>query len=496
MLATLLAAALTVPFSDEPPARIAAADLQADLAVLRRAFEELHPGLHRYATPAQRALDFAAVADAFQRDLTRPEAFLELSRFTAKIRCGHTFLNPANQSKAVVNELFSGQDKVPFCFRWIERRMIVTRDLSPGARLDPGSEVVAIDGMPATTLLSALLTVTRADGSNDAKRISLLEVQGNERFETFDLFFPLLFPRTAPTFELEVRRPGQSTNVKVAVEALTWEQRLAARKELAPSPAGSDGPLWTHREIDAKSELLSMPSWVVYDTSWDWRGYLDSTFAQLAERNTENLVIDLRGNEGGSSVGDVLLTYLVEATTVLADDSHFVRYRKTPRDLDACLDTWDDSFRDWGEDAIGPIDGFYRLKRYDDERGADGGTVIEPAEPHFGGRVFVLIDASNSSATFEFAQSIRQLGLATLVGQPTGGNQRGINGGAFFFLRLPRSGLEVDLPLIGRFSKIGTMERPDAGIVPDVTVTPRAEDLARGVDAELEAVRRLITAGR
>ena len=38
-----------------------------------------------------------------------------------------------------------------------------------------------------------------------------------------------------------------------------------------------------------------------------------------------------------------------------------------------------------------------------------------------------------------------------MVGQVTGGNLRGINGGAFFFLNLPNSRLEIDLPLIGQF---------------------------------------------
>lgn len=484
------AALLDEPAEGRPPARLAAADLQADAALLRRAFEALHPGLHRYATPTQRARDFANLERAFQRDLTLREAFLELSRFTAQLRCGHTFLNPANQSDAVIEELCAGQDKVPFCFRWIDGRMIVTRDLTPDGRIVRGSEVVAIDGRPARELLQELLRVTRADGGNDAKRIDLLEVEGNERFETFDLFFPLLHPGRGPTFALEVRAPGAGTTTTVTATALTRAERLAVRANT--SAAGKDAPLWTHRDLDARSVLLAMPTWVAYDTRWDWRGDLAATFAELEARTIANLVIDLRGNEGGSNIGDVLLSYLVESTTLLAEESRWVRYRKTPRELDAALDTWDDSFRDWGSQAIGPIDGFYRLTRYDE---GEDGTVVEPAEPHFGGRVYVLIDASNSSATFEFARAIRQLGLATLVGQPTGGNLRGINGGAFFFLRLPRSGLEVDLPLIGQFPRIGSMERPDAGIVPDVVVTPSVAQIAAGVDAELEQVLRLIAAG-
>jgi hypothetical protein len=59
-----------------------------------------------------------------------------------------------------------------------------------------------------------------------------------------------------------------------------------------------------------------------------------------------------------------------------------------------------------------------------------------------------LVDAFNSSATFGFCQSVKGTGL---VGQTTGGNRRGIIGGAFVFLNLPTSGLVVDLPVIASF---------------------------------------------
>jgi hypothetical protein len=68
----------------------------------------------------------------------------------------------------------------------------------------------------------------------------------------------------------------------------------------------------------------------------------------------------------------------------------------------------------------------------------------------------------------------------TSFGQPTGGNQRGINGGAFFFLRLPKSQIEMDLPPIGTFP---TSPQPDAGLTPDVLVAPTVQDIVNGVDA-------------
>ena len=110
--------------------------------------------------------------------------------------------------------------------------------------------------------------------------------------------------------------------------------------------------------------------------------------------------------------------------------------------------------------------------------------------------MFVLIDAANSSATFEFAGKIAALKLGTLVGQATGGNQRGINGGAFFLLRLPGSGIEIDLPQISQFPKAGgKAPRADSGVAPHVVVPLRAEDVAAGRDATIEAVGKLILAG-
>jgi C-terminal processing protease CtpA/Prc len=127
---------------------------------------------------------------------------------------------------------------------------------------------------------------------------------------------------------------------------------------------------------------------------------------------------------------------------------------------------------------------YLELTRYDDDANGD---VIKPMGRRFRGEVIVLIDASNSSATFQFARNMQSHHLGTLIGQPTGGSQRGINGGAFFFLRLPHSGIEMDLPLIGTFPPAPA---PDAGVTPDVFVETTAADIAADYDAGLAAAMR------
>ncbi len=55
---------------------LAAASLRADLGVLRRAYETLHPGLYRYRTREDVVRRFEAVDRYFGTDRTVAEAFL------------------------------------------------------------------------------------------------------------------------------------------------------------------------------------------------------------------------------------------------------------------------------------------------------------------------------------------------------------------------------------------------------------------------------------
>lgn len=462
--------------------QIRAADLQADVAILRRAYETLHPGLHRYNTPAQIDAAFRALELEFQQDRTLAEAYLAFSVLAAKVKCGHTYANFFNQSGAVQAALFHAP-RIPFYFRWLGDRMIVTRSFAGDPRIRAGTEVLTLNGVPVAAILARLMTVARADGNNDAKRVAYLQVDGTSRYEAFDIYWSLFFPSTTPLVTLRVRDSEASRVQTIKVSSVTHADRLAAVAASDGSGAADDAPLWDLRLLDDRVGYLRMPSWVLYNSTWNWQASLAETFATLVTRRATDLVIDLRGNEGGSDVGDVLVSHLIAAPVPRQAVTRLVRYRAVPDDLIPYLDTWDPSFKNWGSAAIDSTDRFYRLRRDADD---DPGGVIAPAVPRFTGRLWVLVGATNSSATFEFAQTVRQNHLGTLVGQPTGGNQRGINGGAFFFLRLPHSGLELDLPLIGQFPD---GNRPDAGLQPDIVVVPTVKDIARGGDAELEAVR-------
>ena len=420
-------------------------------------------------------------------------AYLAVAQFTGTLRCGHTFPNPANQPNATADAVFRRTPRVPFYFRWLDGRMIVTHDASAERAFPRGTEVLAINGVPTATILSRLLDYARADGANDAKRLANLGLRPAERWEAFDVYFPLVFPQASGQWSFTVRPPGESPRLVRAIPA-TVAQRMAVYDSLRRITRDTTSPPWMFRVDNDGVATLSMPSWVTFNDHWDWRGFIDRAFAELVARRATTLIVDLRGNEGGTSVGDVILAHLTDREIIPTQFRRYTRYRAIPGDLKSYLDTWDRSFDDWGP-AVTPAPtppgggaaGFFHLTRPGDDAAAG---VIRPMSPRFGGKVFVLVGADNSSATFEFALAVREQHLGTLVGQPTGGNQRGINGGAFYFLRLPNSGVEVDLPLIGLFPPD---DRPDAGLTPDIIVRVTSTDIAEGRDPEVAAVRKLVT---
>jgi len=480
-----------------PMPALKASDLQADVAILHSAYEQLHPGLYRYNTKPEMDRNFAELARQLNHDQSLQDAFLAFSEFAAKVRCGHTQANPFNQSKLVVETLFKTPTRLPFYFEWLDGRMIVTEDFTAEHVLPAGTELTKINGVPTSAILERLLTVARADGANDAKRVAQLAVNGDSIYETFDLYFPMFFPSKSAKDRLAILTPGSSKPEQISVAPLSWEQRIAPIKHREEQRKGGSGVLFEWKYMPDGSAYLKMPTWALYDSKWDWKQWLNSHLDDAVDRKAPSLILDLRGNEGGDDVGNEIIPHLIDAPITLSSMRRLVRYRTVPDDLVPYLDTWDKSFRDWGPAAVdlpapwptAPTDVTYlKLTRYDDD---ETGEVIRPAGKRFHGKLIVLIDATNSSATFQFAQAVQSHQLGTLIGQPTGGSQRGINGGAFFFLRLPHSGIEMDLPLIGTFPATAA---PDAGITPDIILKTSAADISAdrdtGLAAAMAAARR------
>lgn len=445
-----------------------------DLAIIRAAMS-VHPGLYRYQSSREADRNLAQFERRYLASADREDmrgVFLDLSGYLTTLRCGHSYANFFNQDDADVKSLFGQQTRLPFWLRWFGSRMIVTHD-TQGHGLVPGSVIECLNGQSPADLLTALLPYTRADGSNDGKRRALLGVHGQEEYETFDIFQGLIAPPASGGLHRLTLRTPDGRRMTRELPAIDLAQR---RAEMTRPPETGDEPRWTWTERADGVRVLTMPGWAMWNSTWDWRGWLDDRLDSLD--GARGLIIDIRDNEGGDDCGDPIIARLINQPLKGWPFETRLRFDEMPALLREHSSTWDKSFYELGTGARPLGNGEY-APREDVMRSA-----ITTSPRRITCPVAALISPTNSSATFGFITAARASGKVRLFGETTGGNRRSINGGAFLFVKLPYSGIVFDLPLKGYVS---LTPQPDRGIDPDVRIAFDPAWIGAASDPVIEA---------
>ena len=477
--------------TDLPLITLSQAELAEDLDVLRRVVVALHPGLRLHNTEAE--LD--AISDRLWRQagalgrsygeaIPMPEVYLMVAEAIASIRDGHTRVSMYNQDAYTSSVLYARPDRVPFAFRLVGGRMIVTGDATAEHVLPRGTEVLTLDGRPVTDVIAALLPYASADGGNDAKRRDELQVTGLlPPAERFDVISSLLFEPEGD-LALTVRRPD-GTEAELHVPRTTQDARRDTLWARDPSLPRSNDDLLRYHLRDDGTALLSIGTFATFNLDADYDAWLIGAFRRMREDGAERLVVDLRDVAGGmDSAAMLLFRHLLREPATISQWQSHTAYDVVPESLRPYLSSWSGEFLDVSARVTRADDGTFRLPPRPPRS-------VEPAPDAFDGPTAVLVDATASSATFILAQAIQETGASVLVGQETGGSLMGLNAGQVAFLTLPNSGVVIDLPLIGsRPSEPG----PDRGVVPDIVVPPDAEAVIAGRDPELEAAIATLTA--
>jgi len=460
---------------------LTAQQLQADFAVLQKAYKTLHPGLYKYADSATIDRYFADCQRELNHDQSLADAYLSIMKLTARFKCGHSYPNFYNQ-QGDVKALFEQKNCLPFWFRLVENRMIVTH--STDAAVPVGVEVVSINGVSVGKIIEMMLPLVRADGANNGKRLNLLQITGNNQ-EYFDVLLPLLFPTPKPAFMLKLTDLRIKKSSVVSVNSMVHSARNAAIKQ---QNAAQKDSVATFGWLDATTARMTVNSLASWDNSFKFGKFYDAAVTEFNQKKGQNLILDLRNCEGGDLWnGKQLIRHLISKPIIINEQQDCWAYVSIDSSLSQYIDNqWAYQWRYRNaNDFIRLPSGQYRGKK-------DGnGQRLDPSDNHLTGRVFLLTSATNSSAAWQLAAVMREHNLATLVGQETGGNQKGITAGALFFMLLPNTKIEVDVPLIG-MNYAEAAKRPDAGIQPDVLVKPTVEAVVRGTDQELDAVKALI----
>ena len=461
----------------------------ADIALMRRGLEMIHPGLYRYRSKAEIDAAFTRLETTASQPISDIQLWRAVAVMLAEIHCDHT---KPEMSDTLDRYRNTHPTHLPLRFDFIEGQMIVvSNDGQPDAP-PPGSEITAINGFPVPRLVRTLGQAVAYDGSTDEAIAAKLSADGDLMGDDFNEYWPAFygFP---DHWNLTFKAPGASRLTQATLAPASFK----AWTGLAWPGGGYRDEFYkavTWRVAD-KAAYLRLDTFVNYRNPVDATAFLGGFFKTLANDHVEHLILDLRQNGGGSEDVSVALgRYLLPATFTWSKPVLLkaVRYGDLP-----------DHMESWGDRKAlfePPLEGFRRtadgwwerLPRPGEE---DDESVLPQAisPDRFSGRVTILTGPRNGSgSTRTIAQFKDKIG-ARLVGEDATGSAEGPTAGHIFLLTLPNSGLKVRIPNAWNRTNISHFT-PGRGVAADEIVVPTLLDFNAGVDQAFDVAKGRATA--
>lgn len=461
------------------PRTLAPAELAPDIALLRQALEEVHAGWDRYMP--RRFLDsaFARLARRAEAPMTDLEFYHDVALLLARLRCDHT---KAELPAALDRHRREQPTFLPVRLRVLGQRLYVVA----GADLARGTEVRAINGIPAKEVIAKLSRYVAVDGFTDFARAARLERDDDLLGNDLDHYWPFEFG-FASSWTLAVTDPTGAERT-ITRPPLTYAEWMRLEGD-GTVPDFRTGTSW--RALDDSTALLTVKSFVNYRTPVNADSLYGAIMRALRAARVRHLIVDLRENGGGSSDASWgLVRHLITAPVTPVRSVRRRTIAIAPA-LRAAFETWSDPTAFFAPDPAGfeaRADGWFV------ERGSN--ETLVPARDAFTGRVTLLSSKHVSSGTTMLLAVLQQVGRGTgprpgrirVVGEETGGSAEGPTAGQILFLKLAGSGIRVRVPL--KRTDVNAPFVAGMGVFPDVDAEDDVADVRAGRDRALLVAQR------
>ena len=218
---------------------------------------------------------------------------------------------------------------------------------------------------------------------------------------------------------------------------------------------------------------------------------LQSLFEQIHQKEIDNLIIDLRHNNGGDErLGKQLIWYLTEEVDIngFTDYIHISDFFKKTAKVD--YETYNNLYQTKYNKSIpkGEInltEEFFYQAYFDDITKTDSPYLLDETIPKFDGNVFVIIGPNTFSAGQVLATTIADNKLGKIVGTPLG-NKPSTQTGASV-LKLPNTKTILSLSYF-YFERPDKSKNHENSLFPDIEIYQTYEDLMDGVDSTIDLI--------
>lgn len=469
-----LAACLALLTPDAPAQSLESyspANMAHDLASLRSVLLAVHPGTLQHQSQLRFEEHYSAALEATRAPLRPTEYYRVVLRLIASIGDGHTQAFGRGGLRQALDET----RRLPLRVHVQDGRLFLAEQM-PAGSLQPGSEILAIDGRLSGLIVTEMLDHYSGDGpSNEA----ITHWLGGP-YRPFGRIYAELYG-DAPEFTLTLRAPGKEAIQTRAVTSMAgpdFEEAAAEWASVAQSRAAVScenvsgfpavGRLTVTRLID---QGFDEPESVFVEL-------FDRCFADLRRMGVEALIVDLRDNGGGkASNGALLLSHLVDEAitpaiqiTTMGDDPYYQERTGQNPEVGAAFGL---RIRDDGRFQVTRSDALRELRSF------------EPQAEVFEGQLIVLVNGGTASAGAITAGLLREHAEAVVVGTETFGYAGVSNGVRNVVFRGTHTEVGVSIPLLHAEYRVHPSRR-GKNVRPDYRVAPTIDDILGGRDAVME----------
>ena len=414
------------------------AQYKADLLFLKQQLQTTYPSLYRFNSETAINKLFDSCYNAIGERTTDIDFYGSIKYIVSYIGDGHLGCSP---SPALRQQLESNNTYFPVSLLFTGNKAFV--NCSNGNDINKGAEIISINNIPISAIISRLFKYLPSDGSIQSRKIAMLN-------NAFFFYYSLVYG-DPPAFNVQYKEKGvtrsgsfaptQRKNIQCEVPSFNSGGKLLQLDYPAAGVAALRIQTFSHQDITNAGE--------------DFPEFLDTAFAEIRKKNIKALIIDLRDNGGGADVyGALLYSYLSSRPF-----KYYEALQTTERALTA----------------------------------ADHPNLAlqQPDENHFDGKLLVLINGASFSATAEFCSIAKDNKRAVFIGEETGGTYIGNTSGGSNKFALPNTKINMAIPTTRYTMAVKAVKPGDKGIIPDHIVIPSFADVAERNDVQFKYALKL-----
>lgn len=437
-------------------------EMQADFQIFRKALEAKHPEMYRYTSQENFTKLFDETFNSLDAPKTVREFYVTMSPLIVALRCGHTkWLVPGKDQYYP----FSEENLFPLELFFLDDKVFV-RNSFTSEEVPLNSELISINGENPGQIKEQLFKfLSFGDGYS----------LGGKYYQ-LNNFFPGIYSTfygTKSTYDVEVKADGKVSSYTLKGASLDQIRSFKKSGDSGESP-------FRFEILDGSTAILDINRFFAYPHEENFKKFLKSVFNEIKSKDINDLVIDLRGNEGGNeNWGIRLYRYLAlepfryyDKITVKKKEKSDIKY-KLPM-VYKLASIFNRSRNGITEFTLSP-----------------GLRTNKPFKDSYRGDAWLLLDGQSFSVATEFASKAKSDKRCIVIGTESSGGYSVNSSGFFTIVSLPNSGIDLGIPLLGFHTDVKEEINPfDRGILPDHQPSHALQ--TTGKDPDMEYILSLI----